>query len=114
MDVADVQLNEGLQIEERALAITENHFDGVDCDNNGETYNPFEAEYSNLSSAKFRASTGGGCYRHKDDTQTTLWGENSVIGKSVSVYEENVQEGWIQACCTIKEVTREEYVEALE
>ena len=113
MDVADVELDEGKFGEWRGMAVTENAFDGVDCDNNGEIYNPFEAEYLNLKPARF-GSNGNACYRHKEDTQTTLWGENSVIGKSVSLYEENVQEGWIQACCNIEELSREQYIEAMD
>ena len=63
----------------------------MDCDANGDPYNPFgdAAEYLNLGRARF-GTNGNVCYRHKDDAQTTLWGDNSVLGRSVSLYETDV------------------------
>ena len=91
MDVGLVELDEGQFKEWRGMGITENAFDGSECDNNGEIYNPFGAEYSNLNSAKFSGVDGGACYHYgRDDTQTTLWGDNSVLGRSVSLYESTV------------------------
>ena len=73
--------------EARALAVTENSYDGLDCGLNGDIFNPFtpEEDYESLRDMVFGAD-GVGYYEHRD-CHTTLFGDNSIIGRSVSMYE---------------------------
>ena len=50
-----------------------------------------------------------GVYRHAD-RKTTLFGDNSILGRSMSLYEMDEQSGNIDACCTVTEVTRSEFM----
>ena len=96
----------------RALAITENAFDMYDCDNNGDIFNPFTAADATVSYDSLRdilfAADGIGYYEHRDKL-TTLFDDDSVLGRSISLYEMEDQSGFIEACCTITEITRQEY-----
>ena len=67
----------------RSLAITENAFDGQNCDNNGGVFDPHES-YMGLQDICFD-KTGAGGYFHRDD-QLTLCGDETIIGRSVSFY----------------------------
>lgn len=96
----------------RALAVTENSYDGLDCGLNGDIFNPFtpEEDYESLRDMVFGAD-GVGYYEHRD-CKTTLFGDNSIIGRSVSMFEMEEQAGFIDACCTIESISFEQFFEA--
>ena len=92
------------EVERRGLAITTNAYDddADNCNNNGAVFNPFTQEegtrpYNNLRDIEF-GEDGLGIYRHRDN-KTTLFGENSIAGRSMSLYESDEQSGNIDACC---------------
>ena len=110
----DLGYAEGEQAEGdlRALAITTRAYDGLDCGLNGDIYNPFTeadpaAMYDSLRDIVFGAD-GVGYYEHRDGL-TTLYGDNSVIGRSISLYEMDEQAGFIDACCTIEAISSRQY-----
>ena len=77
------------ELDTRALAITTNAYDYATCNNNGAVYNPFvvadpTSDYDNLRDMDFGVD-GLGRYRH-GDRMTTLYGDNSILNRSMSLY----------------------------
>ena len=72
-------------------------------------FNPHGSDYTGLQDICFD-KTGAGGYFHRDETMT-LCDENSIIGRSLSFYGEGFGPGddAVQACCTIEEITMDEF-----
>ena len=101
----NVEPEEDCVTEKRYQGITENAVEGT-CENLGRLW-PFGAEgvEQDHTLKKLRFGDDGYAMHHQKDSPASLFGPNSIIGRSYSIFTAKDNVSSVDACCTIKEMT---------
>ena len=101
MDAADVVVEEGTETEARYMGISANASDGT-CLDLGALW-PFEGEaVDTLQPALFDVE--GYAEYSSNSRLASLFGDDAVFGRSVSLFADETNTGAVDACCTITEM----------
>ena len=105
MYAENVEPEEDLQNEKRYQGITENAVEET-CENPG-TFWPFGAEGVRPAHTlkKLRFRDDGYAMHYQKDSPASLFGDNSIIGRSLSIFTASNNVNSVDACCTITEIT---------